>query len=171
MKSFIERQLLTYGYESIGAYAESLAPSSKYATLSPVILSISAISVVPIKIFGLTEYAFGALFMMMVVELISGVIASRIRKEPYSSTKSSRFILKVCQYLVVIAVTHLFADSYKVQGKEMGATIFEWMHIFLTVQIVQENIVSILENGAVISGKSKVHWISKLSDKINSFFS
>lgn len=126
--------------------------------------------VLPIKILGISELAFAALLLVMVTELVSGVWASKIRKEPFSSMKLSRFTFKVFQYLMIIAVTHLFYESYKSQGKEMGATIFDWMHIFLTVQIVQENIVSILENGAVISGKSKVHWVSKLSDKINSFF-
>lgn len=171
MKDFIERLLLTYDYESIGAFGESLAPSTKYATLTPIILSISSMAVIPTKIFGLSEYAFGALLVMMVVEMVSGIIASRVKKETYSSTKSSRFGLKTAQYLVVIGVPYLFAESFKMQGKEMGATIFDWMHIFLTVQVVQENLVSILENSAVISGKSKTHWISKLSDKINSFFS
>lgn len=134
-------------------------------------LIASAFLILPIKVFGISEFAFAALLLVMITELISGVWASRIREEPFSSMKLSRFTFKVFQYLMIIAVTHLFSESFKAQGKDFGAIIFDWMHLFLTVQIVQENVVSILENGSVISGKSKTHWISKLSDKINSFFS
>lgn len=171
MNSFIERLIATFGYESYGALGKSLAPSFKYDSIKVFSLVLSSIAVTPVKFLGMSGFAFAALLIVMVTELVSGVMASRVRKEEFSSMKLSRFTFKVFQYLVIIAVTYLFSQSFEARGKELAATIFDWMHIFLVVQIVQENVVSILENGAVISGKPKTHWISKLTSKINSFFS
>lgn len=169
MNSWFERLLKTYGYDSMAQFGESLAPSLKYAGITALSTSISAISVSVDRIFGLDAFAFLALIMVLAAELASGLTASRVRREDISSMKLSRFAFKVFYYLVLIAVPYLFATSFKSHGKDMAAVVFDWMHIFLTVQIVLENMVSILENMAVISGKPKTHIINKLQDKIDNF--
>lgn len=168
---FFEKILKTFAYNGWSDLASSLMPSTKYEWLTPLSLSFSSLMVLIQILFGFDALAFIALLVVMMAELSSGIIASRYRKEPFSSMKLSRFSFKVAYYLILIFVTNSMANSYKATDQELAATIFHWLHIFLTVQIVLENIVSILENVAVISGKDKTHWISKIQSKIENFLS
>lgn len=169
--SFFEKILKTFAYNSWSDLASSLMPSTKYEWLTPCSLSFSSLMVLIQILFGFDALAFIALLVVMLAELSSGIIASRYRKEPFSSMKLSRFSFKVAYYLVLIFVTNSMANSFKATDQSLAATIFHWMHIFLTVQIVLENVVSILENVSVISGKDKTHWISKIQSKIENFLS
>jgi len=171
MMSFFEKILKTFAYNSWSDLASSLMPSTKYEWLTPCSLSFSSLMVLIQILFGFDALAFIALLVVMLAELSSGIIASRYRKEPFSSMKLSRFSFKVAYYLVLIFVTNSMANSFKATDQSLAATIFHWMHIFLTVQIVLENVVSILENVSVISGKDKTHWISKIQSKIENFLS
>lgn len=119
---------------------------------------------------GLDDTAFIGLLLAFVTELVSGIIASAVRKEPFSSLKLSRFSVKVACYLAMIGITYAFAENFKHRGNDIAFWVFDWLHIFLIVQIVFEHIISILENVAVISGKDKTHWIVKITEKLNSLF-
>lgn len=123
------------------------------------------------RVFGLDAYAFALLIIVFFAELSSGLIAAHIRKEAISSMKLSRFSFKVFYYLVLIALPYVFATSFRAHDKTAAAVIFDWLHLFLVAQIVLENIISVLENLAVISGKDKTHWISKIQEKLNNLLS
>jgi len=84
----INKLLKTFEFEGLSGLVNSLFPSLKYA-LSPVALSISAMSVVTYKVFGLDVLATIAFVLVMVVEILSGLIASKIRKlKPYWISQS-----------------------------------------------------------------------------------
>lgn len=123
------------------------------------------------RVFGLDAYAFFFLLIVFISELTSGIIAASIKKEQFSSMKLSRFSFKVFYYLVLIALPYVMSISMKAHDKSTAAVMFDWLHLFLLAQIVLENIVSILENLAVISGKDKTHWITKIQEKIISLIS
>ncbi|MCH7400121.1 phage holin family protein [Belliella sp. DSM 107340] len=161
--------LKSFGYENWTQLGESLAPSFKYQLTIPTV-TLSGLTALVSRVFGLDAWSFGVLLIMFMVELRSGIRASKIRGEQFESMKLSRFSFKVFYYLVIIAVTHLMSFSYAMLDKPVASEIFSWMQIFLVIQIVHENIVSIAENISVISGKPKAHWINKLSDKVNGFF-
>lgn len=147
----------------------SLSPSFKY---KPVWVPCFAISITfPFidRVFGLDAYAFFGLLLVFVAELTSGLFAAHIRKEVFSSMKLSRFSFKVFYYLVLICLPYVMSQSFKARDKDVAAVMFDWLHLFMVAQIVLENIVSILENLAVISGKDKTHWISKIQAKISAF--
>lgn len=116
------------------------------------------------KIFGLDNGGFIALLVVFITELITGISAAIIRKESISSMKLSRFGLKVACYLVLIGVSYSLSESFTAHHKAVGAWVFDWLNIFLVIQISLENIISILENLAVISGKDKTVWISKIQE-------
>lgn len=158
------RLLKTWDFHDFTAFGLSLMPSHRYGASS--VLMFFAFTWVSIdKIFGLDAAAFVALGFVFLVELMSGVVAAHVRGETISSVKLSRFTLKVACYLVLIAVTYLMAISFGNHKKIAAAWAFDWLHVFLVVQIVLENIVSILENLAVINGKDKSAWINKIQDK------
>lgn len=162
--------LKSFGYKDGLSLWESLVPTLKYPGTHTASLIISSISVPLIKIFGLDEIALLLLLLVFFIELVSGIWASRVRGEPFESFKFSRFSFKCFYYLSIIAICYRFAISYENRGNSLGVVIFDFMHLFFTVQIILENIVSISENYSVISGKPKQHWITTLVDKVNSFF-
>lgn len=170
MSLFIKNLLKTFDYHSWTDLAQSLAPSSKYQ-LSAAAMIFSAVSVSVDKIFGLDGLAFFALIIVFFTELVSGLIASHVRGEKIESHKLSRFLFKIFYYMVLIAVPYIMSTSFSNRDRDLPAVIFDWLHVFLVVQIVLENMVSILENLAVISGKDKTHWVTKIQTKINGLLS
>lgn len=161
--------LQSFGYNSFGELGLSLAPSFKYhITLCVAIVSglSSAISL----LFGLDALAFLALLIAFLFELVSGLKAASVRGEEFQSSKMSRFSFKVFYYLIIICLSWVMTMSFEYRGRDIASMFFSWLHIFLIVQIVLENIVSISENISVISGKPKSHWITSIQEKVNSIF-
>ena len=144
-------------------------PSMKY-NLTIVVLPFSAVSVVTYKVFGLDIMATIAFVCVMILEVLSGILASKVAKTKASSIKLSRFSLKMACYLVMLFVSNAFAESFKVKDSNVGYWFFDWLHLFLAIHIATENIISIGENLGVINGKGKTYWISKIQDKVDELF-
>lgn len=166
MKNYFKNILLSFEYASIGDFFDSLIPTIKYNLYALILLFSVPLAIVE-QVFGLDYMAVAALLLVMFLELLSGTYASHISKQEFSSRRLSRFTFKTACYLVLIAVPYLFYTSYHKHGNNFAASIFEWLHVFLVVQIVLENVFSILENVAVIQGKPKTFWIDKIKAKIN----
>lgn len=171
MKSFLSKLFATFDYHSFLEFGHSLSLTAKYKwTLVSFGFSASIFPFID-RVFGLDAVAFALLIIVMVVELTSGIYASSIKKEPFSSVRLSRFTVKCGIYLVLIAAPYGLSISFTAHDKSAAAFIFDWMHLFFVGQVVIENLVSILENLAVISGKDKTHWITKIQEKFNNLTS
>jgi hypothetical protein len=177
MTNWFTRILATYDYHRVTRFWESIAPTLKYDLTKPTV----AISITypPVAV-GLAWFfpavdsalgiAGGAFLMLMVAfftELVSGIIASHMKGEQFSSLKLSRFTLKVFIYLVIIAIPYHWQQNFTEHNKDFMAGTFGWLQNFLIVQIVFENLVSILENMAVIYGNDKTAWINKIKEKLS----
>jgi hypothetical protein len=167
--SHIEKLLRTFEFENWSDLTSSLFPSVKYS-LTAVAVSFSAFSVMTYKVVGLDVLASIAFVCIMVLEVLTGMLASKKMKVNTSSVKLSRFSLKMACYLVVLFVSNSFAESFKVKGSNVGFWFFDWLHIYLAIHIATENIISIIENWAIIEGKDKTYWIVKIQDKVNNLF-
>jgi len=162
--------LNSFGYEKLSDFTDSLFPSFKYVSMTIFTFTLSGLSASIFRIFGIDALAFLALALVFIFELATGLARARKAKEQFSSMKFSRFSFKLAYYLIIIAISYLMQRSFENNGNTLASDIFHWMHVFFVVQIVLENIVSISENIAVITGKPKAHWITKLQEKINSYF-
>lgn len=170
MQNFFNRLLQSFAYGSGMEFCQSLAPSTKYTNMSVTGGVVSSLAVVVAKLFGLDLLAFCFLLLGFAIELFSGLIASVIKKEQISSFRFSRFAIKAVCYLFLIAMPFVFANNFKAQGRDLANTVFDWMYLFFLFQISFELVISITENVAVISGKSKEYWIAKLQDKLVNIF-
>lgn len=180
MTNWFLRILATYNYHRVSGFIESVVPSLKYQLTKPIVaLSITYPGAAALlgmffpavdATLGIDGGAFLVLMVAFVTELVTGIVASHIRKEQFSSLKLSRFTLKVCIYLVIIAIPYHWQESFTSHHKEIMAASFGWLQNFLIVQIVFENLVSILENMAVIYGNDKTAWINKIRDKLTSMW-
>ena len=116
--------------------------------------------------FGMDGGAFIALIVAFITELVSGIVASHVRKDQFSSLKLSRFTFKVFYYFVIIFVPYQFKLDFEKNGHWLPMVFFDWLHVFLIMQIVLENIISILENMSVIYGNDKTTWINNIKNKL-----
>lgn len=165
----IEKLLKTFEFEGWSDLVSSLFPSVKYS-LTLVALSFSAFSVMTYKIVGLDVLASVAFVCVMILEVLTGIIASKKLKVNTSSVKMSRFSLKMACYFVVLFVSNSFAESFKAKDSNVGYWFFDWLHVYLAIHIATENIISIIENWAIIEGKPKTYWIVQIQEKLNSLF-
>lgn len=176
MKDWAIKMLYSYDYHSAGGFFESLAPSSRYRMTTPLIMLSAAypgFAMVLHAFFPTIEDTLGisggagiTLLLAFATELITGIVASHLRKEQFSSLKLSRFTLKVFVYFVIIAIPYHWYCDFEEHKKFFMSAVFDWMQNFIIVQIALENLVSILENMGTISGKEKTHWINKIKDKL-----
>ena len=124
-------------------------------------------------VMGIDGLGFAAILAAFFLELTTGVAASLlVQKEDYSSLRLARFSVKTACYLVLICVPYMLGQSMMSAKRgvvaNVGGTALDWMSVFLIFQITQENIVSVLENLAVISGKEKTAWITAITNKFKS---
>lgn len=171
MKQFFTKILAGFEFTGFDDFATSLIPSFKYGLMAMIMtfsIPIAAVEYYSSYVFGLNLPAVVALIIVMIVELLSGLHASKVSGQKFSSSRFSRFTVKTACYLVLISVPYLFKMSYEQSGNGFAAGAFDWLHVFLTVQIVAEHVLSILENLAIIQGKPKTYWIDKIKSKLDS---
>ncbi len=161
--AFIHRFLLSYGYDNATALLRSVFPSTKYVGVGQSLalssfwgLLCSALGIWPVLAF--------AMVLVMVVELVSGIVASHKRREHFESAKFSRFVLKLCIWFVLFVSCQLFeyfAAQYSPNSFTwiVGAWFFDVLTVILMIAFVTENTTSILENLACIDGKDKSFYI------------
>ncbi|WP_282635709.1 phage holin family protein [Sphingobacterium thalpophilum] len=166
---YVGKLLKTFEFEGWSDLVSSLFPSVKYS-LTMAAISFSAFSVATYKIIGLDILATIAFVLIMACEVFTGFWASKKLKVNTSSLKMSRFSLKMACYLMVLFVSNSFAESFEAKGSNVGYWFFDWLHVYLAIHIATENIISIIENWAIIEGKEKTYWIVKIQDKLNNLF-
>jgi len=168
--NWFKRFLQGFEYDGVGEFFLSLYPSLKYLSLPKITLVFSAFTGLIVKLFGLDWFALTALGIMFLFELLTGLGRARKMNEDISSHRFSRFSLKFCYYFVIIMTLHQFSLNFELQGKELASDVLGYMYAFAIAQIIVENIISVTENIAVINGKPKSAWITKLIDKVDNFF-
>ncbi|MEO7212653.1 phage holin family protein [Mucilaginibacter sp.] len=165
----LTRLLKTFDFHSFAEFGNSLVPSIRYSFVHQLLI-ISFSWVMIDKIFGLDQAGFIALLLIFPTELVSGIWASMVKKEPFSSIKLSRFSLKVACYLVMIGVSYSLFNSFSKHNETVAAWAFGWLHIVLVTHVGFENTISILENLDVINGKAKGTIVTKITAKFNALF-
>lgn len=173
--TWLSHILHSFDFNGVASFCESLAPSFRYG-VTKVLLFISLTvpgatwlqAVLPsIQVaLGIQSAACITLMLAFITELGSGIVASQIRKEQFSSFRLSRFSFKVCIYLVLIAIPYHWSQNFAAQHKDVMAAAFDWLQNFLIIHIALENMVSILENLSVIDGKDKTAWINAIKAKL-----
>lgn len=171
--SAIQRFLTTYGWASNKEFMLSLFPSAKYGAFGGSI-SFAAVSAFFVEYLGISPALVPALVVILATELWTGIRAStKMKKEPFESGKFSRFVIKLCVWMVLFYTAHSFMNEYKGQEtlvRIMAFTFFEVLKVFLMSLFLIENVTSILENLAVLDGKPKAAYIDKTKELFNAFF-
>lgn len=169
----IQRFLSTYGWATNKDFMLSLFPSAKYGTMGGSI-SFAAVSAFFVQYLGISPALIPALVVILCTELWTGIRAStKMKKEKFESGKFSRFVIKLCVWMVLFYTAHSFMNEYRAQEtlvQILAFTFFEVLKVFLMSLFLVENVTSILENLAVLDGKPKAEYIDKTKELFTAFF-
>ena len=158
---FLYKLLATYAYNSPREFIESMFPSWKYH-LQNLSLLISAISGALSYLFGFGPLLGVAMLIAVLVEVITGIIASKRLGQNFESFRFSRCILKLVLWALLFFIIHQFENEYEAKTHVLDIAAFIFFKIVflgtITMFLVEYS-TSILENMAIIDGKPKTHLI------------
>lgn len=169
IKSFFNYIVTNFGFNNINDFYSSTIHHNFTILTIPVAIVATMLQ----KLMGLnfiTLVSFGVLIFM---EFLTGVAASKIKNIPIQSKRFSRFGLKLLVWLSLIFIIHSLKMEYK-GGTDitslMAHALFSWLHGALYVYVNLEYLISVLENLEVISGSdSATSKLTLIKKKISSF--
>lgn len=173
--SFINHFLSSYGFESVKDFYQSLCPSFKYG-LQHFSLAISAILALISEAVGITPVIVVAMFVIVVVEVLTGTKASRKCGIPFESFRFSRCVLKVFIWLCILFIFNSFSMGLALHHESSwihraGVVVFDMLGVTTMLFFCIEYTTSILENLAVLDGKPKEALVVAMGELFQSIVS
>lgn len=168
MNNFILKFLASYGYNSMRDFVCSINPSQKY-DLVPATVTISTITGALCTMMGVWPIVVLAMVLVIVLEMVTGLLASHHQKQQFESCKFSRFTIKLAVWFMLLVCCQLFAlfcnrfDPHNLIFS-IGAGFFDALTVMIMIWFVIEYFTSVLENFAIINDKPKPYYINSLKD-------
>lgn len=154
---FITRFLQAYDYASTQEFLYSLFPSFKYQ-LQWLMVSLSLLGGLVNYVLGITPAVAVAMLVAVVVEVWTGIQASKKLQVKFESFRFSRCWIKVVIWLLILYIIHAFEKEFANDINLFRAAakqFFSFMFVAALTGFLVEYITSILENVSVMSGKPK----------------
>lgn len=166
---FLNHFVGCFGFECTSDFNSSFIHSNFLIITIPVAAFSSMIENF-LGLHGLTVLAFT---LLVILELITGIVASKNRGEKIVSHKFSRFGLKVFVWLTLLFITNSLRLEYEGHKDLISVTslgIFTWLHDALFVYVTVEYLISVFENiNSLTKTKSKKKFIDYIIDKLKNF--
>lgn len=165
MKNYFVKFLAAYDYQSFEEFILSIFPTFKYQ-LHGLMLFISFLSGTVNYFFGITPALAIAMFVAVIVEVYTGIKASKKEGKSFESFRFSRCIIKIGIWLLILYIIHAFEKDYagKTNLIHIAAyAFFNFAYVAALTAFLVEYITSILENVSVLQGKPKTELINAIS--------
>jgi hypothetical protein len=158
-----------FGFDDITDFMGSFVHKNMLLLSIP----IAGISSVIETVFGLQGLTILAFVILVTLELITGLVAAKVKGLPIVSNKFGRFGLKVFVWLTLLFVLNSLKKEYHDSGlfEGLASGLFTWLHGTLFIYINLEYLISVLENLGVITGKSNDGVIKLIRKKFKGLFS
>lgn len=154
MKNLLNYIVTNFGFTNSSDFVCSFL----HINLLTITLPLAGISVGIEKYFGLEYLTIISFGLLIFLELVTGLLSSKVRKVKIESKKFSRFGLKVLIWFSLIFITKSLMMEYKQYTDTVGVlaySMFNWLHTFIFIYINMEYLISVLENLGVITGNKK----------------
>jgi hypothetical protein len=165
MKNYFVKFLAAYDYKSFEEFFLSLFPTFKYE-IHWLMLLISGVSGVVNYFFGITPALAIAMFVAVIVEVITGISASKKLGKKFESFRFSRCVIKIGIWLLILYIIHAFEIEYKDKTSVIQIAayyFFQFAYVAALTGFLVEYLTSILENISVLQGKDKTELITAIS--------
>ena len=165
MKNYFVKFLAAYDYKTFDEFFLSIFPTFKYE-IHWLMLLISGVSGTVNYFFGITPALAIAMFVAVIVEVVTGIKASKKLGNDFESFKFSRCVIKVGIWLLILYIINTFEKEYenKTSVIQLAAYyFFQFAYVAALTGFLVEYITSILENISVLQGKDKTEIINAIS--------
>lgn len=116
---------------------------------------------------GLEVVTVFAFVCLLTLELMSGLMASKVAGREINSRRMGRFGFKLFAYLMIFFIVWTVRNQYTEKPIIYG--LFDWLHSTMFIYVCIEYLLSVLENVGEISGKPKNYITGKVADKLREF--
>jgi len=157
MRQFVTNFLKTYDWNSFEDFALSIFPSYKYQ-LHGAVLTISALSGVINYLFGITPALAIAMFFAILIEVSTGIKASKRKGDKFESLKFSRCVIKILVWLAILYIINAFKREFQDSKNLIDIAaygFFSFVFVACLTGFLVEYVTSILENVSVLKGREK----------------
>lgn len=164
MKSLLNYIVVNFGFMDLSDFSTSLVHRNWILGL----ISLAGISAIIETMFGLQSLTILAFVVLVMLELLTGLIASKVKGNPIVSKKFGRFGLKMLVWLTLMFVINSLKKEYvdsEGNFSELAAGLFTWLHGTLFIYVNLEYLISVLENLGVISGRNNDSLIKLIKNK------
>lgn len=169
IKNFFNYIVYNFGFNNVDEFYNSTIHHN-FALLTIPVTLVSSIVQLYTGLGYLTLISFAVLILM---EFITGIYASKIKNIPIESKKFGRFGLKLLVWISLIFIINSLKMEYKTKTDITGMMafgLFNWLHAALFIYINLEYLISVLENLEVISGNdAATSKLTLIKNKISSF--
>lgn len=157
MKNYFIKFLAVYDWHSFEEFFLSIFPSYKYQ-LHGAVLTVSVLSGIVNYLFGITPALAVAMFIAIIIEVATGITASKRQGKKFESFRFSRCVIKILIWLSILYVIHAFQkefDDSKNWINLAADSFFDFVFIVCLTGFFVEYVTSILENVSVLKGREK----------------
>lgn len=169
IKNFFNYVVTNFGFEDLSDFSSSLLHSK----LMLFTLPLAGLSSIIENYFGLQSLTIFAFVLLVTLELITGLTATKISKIKIESKKFGRFGLKVLVWLSLMFIINSFKLEFLGHEDSLGTiaySLLNWLHSTLFIYVCLEYLISVLENMAVISGKKNSYFVGLIKERFKSLF-
>jgi predicted permease len=159
-----------FGFDNLGDFYNSLI----HSRLLMLTIPLAGLSSVIKNIFGLEILTILAFVILITLELITGLISSKVNGIKIESKKFARFGLKIFVWVTLLFIINTIRKEWVGKDGVLGSLsyeLFDWLHGTLFIYITLEYLISVLENLNKILGVEDDNSITTIiSKKIKKFF-
>lgn len=168
VKKVINYVVSNFGFDDVSDFTNSLVHKNTMLLSIP----FAGLSSIIETVFGLQGLTILAFVVLVTLELVTGLYASKVRGEAIVSNKFGRFGLKVFVWITLLFVLNSLKKEYHDSGlfNGMANALFTWLHGTLFIYINLEYLISVLENLGVITGKNNDGVIKLIRKRFEQIF-
>jgi len=151
-----------FGFRNFNDFIGSLI----YIKSLIITIPIAALSAFAEDYLGMKWLTLLAFILLLIVEVVSGIIASTyINKEKISSIKFGRFLFKAGFWIILFFIIRSFVREY--DNGTIMSNLFQYLYNAIMIFVVQQYLLSFIENIGKISGKSHSPLMRLIVNKVN----
>jgi hypothetical protein len=167
ISKFFNHLVSSFGFTCTGDFSNSIIHSKMLLFTIP----LASISGILEYFLGLRSLTISAFVVLVILELLTGLVASKKRGEEIVSHKFSRFGFKVFVWLTLLYIVNATRMEYSTQEtnfSEIASGFFTWLHGSLFIYITVEYLISVLENlGSITNDNEHKTLIDIIIKKLN----
>lgn len=147
MKKLLNLITTNFGFNDFSDFVTSFI----HSRLLWISLPLAALGSFAEQYLGLQIVTLLAFGILLLTELITGLIASKVKGKKIESRKFARFGLKFGVWMIIFFILNSFRVQYE-ESSKFAYYFYDWLHTFILGYVNLEYLISVIENLGTITG-------------------